>query len=109
MVRTPDFEALDNEDGEMTGNEGDFTGTVIPALAPIVQGSRRSNWTWKPTNKYLEGMKQETINLSTAARIDEYDTKYKTFIDDVHLVAGLAQADGDTMYWDQALKQHDAK
>jgi hypothetical protein len=41
-------------------------------------------------------------------RIAEYDTEYCTFINDVHPKSVLAQLDGDTMYWEQALKQHDA-
>jgi hypothetical protein len=71
METTVDFGALNDEEGEMSGHEGALPGTAIPALAPIVQGSRKSSRKWKPTAKYLERMQQETINLSAAASISE--------------------------------------
>jgi hypothetical protein len=38
----------------------------------------------------------------------KYDSKYKTFIDDKNPISLLASTDCDTMYWDQAIKQHDS-
>jgi hypothetical protein len=72
-------------------------------------GLRRSKRAWKPTQRYLDSIAQETVALSAVARIAEYDTEYRTFLDGVHPFAVLAQSTGDTMYWDQALKQHDSQ
>jgi hypothetical protein len=69
---------------------------------------RRSARTWNPSERSLESVAQESIALPASVRIAEYNTEYRTFIDDVHPISVLAQVDGDTMYWDQALKQHDA-
>jgi hypothetical protein len=71
---------------------------------PIVHGTRRSTRAWRPTQRYLEGKEQEAVSLPAAARIAEYDEECKTFIDDVHPFSVLASTDGDTMYWDQAIK-----
>jgi hypothetical protein len=74
-----------------------------------VHGTRRSTRAWRPTQRYLQGKEQEAISLSAAASIAEYDEECKTFIDDVHRFSVLASKDGDTMYWDQAIKQHNWK
>jgi hypothetical protein len=76
---------------------------------PIVHGTHRFTRAWRPTQRYLEGREQEAISLPASARIAEYDQEYKSMIDDVHPFSVLASTDGDTMYWDQAVKQHDAK
>jgi Reverse transcriptase (RNA-dependent DNA polymerase) len=70
--------------------------------------TRRSNRTWKPTSKYLESIEQEAIALPANVQIANYDVEYKTILDDVNPFTVLAKTDGDTMYWDQALKQHDS-
>jgi hypothetical protein len=106
---TPDFGSTVKDIQEKIETEGVLPGIVLPPPVPMIHGTRRSGRTWKPTERYLKGKEQETISLTALARLAEYDSNYKTFIDDIHPVSVLAQTDGDTMYWDQALKQHDAK
>jgi hypothetical protein len=109
QVEGADFGPTIQDVQESMENEGVLPGTVLPPPVPIIHGTRRSGRTWKPTTKYLEGKEQEAINLTASARIAEYDSQYKTFIEDIHPVTVLAPTDGDTMYWDQAIKQHNAK
>jgi hypothetical protein len=70
---------------------------------------RRSGRRWKQTQTFLEGMQQETIVLPVAAQACCYDDQHETILDGVvHPMSLLAKNDGDTMYWDQAMKQHDS-
>jgi hypothetical protein len=69
---------------------------------------RRSNRTWKPTKRFLEGAEQESYSIPVALQASVYDEDYLTFIDDVSPICLLAKTGGDTMYWDQAVRQHDA-
>jgi hypothetical protein len=55
----------------------------------------------------LESIAQETLSLpSVSLQVIKYGKDYETCIDYVHLLSMAASADPDTMYWDQALKQH---
>jgi radical SAM superfamily enzyme len=38
-----------------------------------------------------------------------YDDEYETMVDNVNPMCLLTKTDGDTMYWDQAIRQHDAE
>jgi hypothetical protein len=69
---------------------------------------RRSGRRWKPIPSFLEGMQQETIALPVAVQAFCYNDQHETILDGAHPMSLLAKTDGDTMYWDQAMKQHDS-
>jgi hypothetical protein len=75
-----------------------------------IKNVRRSKRNWKPTQKILESIQQEDgfkvpVNLQACV----YDDEYETFLDNANPMCLLAKTDHDTMYWDQAMKQHDAE
>jgi Reverse transcriptase (RNA-dependent DNA polymerase) len=100
-------EIMENERGTSLGETiGDDTGT---SQEPTLRRSKRN---WKPTPRMLESIQQredeveERLPISLQAAC--YDDQFMTMIDDENPMCLLARTDGDTMYWDQALKQHDA-
>jgi hypothetical protein len=73
------------------------------------RNERRTSRVWKPTQRYLEGIQQESIALPIALQASCYDDEHETIIDDVNPMSLLSKTDGDTMYWDQAIRQHDSE
>ena len=77
-----------------------------PSRAPSAP-NRRSNRICKPSFKFLEGIGQNEIVLSTIDDENEvfkYTVEHHTMVDEVDPMALLAKTDQDTMYWDQAIK-----
>jgi hypothetical protein len=93
-------EEVPAHEGEAQENADDVPTTSVP--------ERRSGRRWKPTQRFLGGMQQETIALPVLAQACCYDDQYETILDGAHPMSLLAKTDGDTMYWDQAMKQHDS-
>jgi hypothetical protein len=94
-------------------NEGANDNEIAPVAQqqpnlPINQPARRSQRNWRPTQRYLESLQQETVALPVALQAAVYDSEYKTITDDIDPISLLAKTDKDTMYFDQAMKQHDA-
>jgi hypothetical protein len=69
---------------------------------------RRSNRTWKPTTRMLESIQQRDMHtVPVVLQAAVYDNQSHTIIDDVNPFCLLSKTDGDTMYWDTAMRQHD--
>jgi hypothetical protein len=61
----------------------------------------------KPTRRFLEGIEQEGYKIPVGLQAFVYDKDSSTMVDEVNPICLLSKTDGDTMYWDQAIRQHD--
>jgi Reverse transcriptase (RNA-dependent DNA polymerase) len=87
-------------DRENEGAQVDMPEPIINTPQPI----RRSTRSWKPTQRMIESISQEELNFTAEIYYDDD----QTFIDQQDPISIMAQLDKDTMYWDEAMKQHDA-
>jgi hypothetical protein len=94
---------------EMPPHEGDGTRVPNPAEAVLPDDNtvRGSNRTWKPTRRFLECIEQEGYAIPVGLQAFVYNTECKTIVDNVNPMCLLLKTDGDTMYRDKAIKQHD--
>jgi hypothetical protein len=109
----------------ITENEGAAETNNSTPPAPV-QPTRQLKRTWKPTRKIIERIQQEEMDVNLTAKMyvedlrqcasvymDEkcaemYRDDDQSFIDEMDPLAIMAQLDKDTMYWHEAMKQHDA-
>jgi Reverse transcriptase (RNA-dependent DNA polymerase) len=119
LERTQTNNIVDNFMDEYDNNVDDAESTVRPQdegaqhelqqdQPPQEQPPRRSTRAWKPTRKYLESVQQESLALPISLQIAKYDSDCEIFVDNINPLSVLAQGNGDTMYWDQAMQQPDA-
>jgi hypothetical protein len=105
---------LSQKEGDPFQHEGgsereeEASGLVQPELTPAP--IRWSTRTWKPTQSYLESVQQEDLVLSCIPCCMEA-LNYSSEEEEItkFLISLMAQADNDTMYWDQAMKEPDAQ
>jgi hypothetical protein len=91
-----------------TAHEGGNVVQEIPVeVLPDDTTVRRSNRTWKPTRRFLEGKEQEGYEIPVGLQAFVYDEDSETIVDNVNPICLLSKTDGGTMYWDQAVRQHD--
>jgi hypothetical protein len=69
-----------------------------------MQPTRRSTRRWKPTQRMIESIQQEDINLTAALYFD--DEQLDIDIEDP--ISIMSHIEKDMMYWDEAMQQPDA-
>jgi hypothetical protein len=71
---------------------------------PVQQPTRQSTRRWKPTQRMIESIQQEELNLTAAL----YFSDDQLDIDIKDPISIMSHIEKDTMYWDEAMRQPDA-
>jgi hypothetical protein len=69
---------------------------------------RRSKRKRQLTNRMIESIEQEHMDMPINLQAIKYDNESEIFLDTQQVLSVAATTDPDTMYWDQAIKQEDA-